>query len=332
MEKPMPVPSMSPSQVSARNTEEGARFDSVLFAALDALTGAGLSFALIGGVAASGLGRPRSTHDIDIFVRPEDADATLNVLERHGFRTEKTDIEWLYKAFKDDILVDIVFRSRGDIYFDEEMQAHARLVEYHGRKVPLVSPEDLAIIKCAVHFEGGPHHWHDALAILSHAPIDWNYLLRRARKAPRRLLSLLLYAQSNDILIPNSVILHLFSYIFKDDVRLTEEAPYGRQQTPAQSRPVTPAPPPPTDRFPHPTNKYLVAHIRDALAEDPRTGQQDLKILVDGKRIVVRGETSSQAQVDAILDVIRGFCPDWEIVSQISVSPVEGPEHAEAIS
>lgn len=325
---------MSPSQLSARNTEEGARFDSVLFAALDALTEAGLPFALIGGVAASGLGRPRSTHDIDIFVRPEDADATLHVLERHGFKTEKTDIEWLYKAFKDDILVDIVFRSRGDIYFDEDMQAHTRLVEYHGRKVPLVSPEDLAIIKCAVHFEGGPHHWHDALAILSHAPMDWNYLLRRARKAPRRLLALLLYAQSNDILIPNSVILQLFSYIFKDDVLLTEEAPYGKAQGLQTASPQTAPIParPAEDRFPHPQNKYLVAHIREAIAEDPRTGQQDLKILVDGNRVVVRGEASSSAQVDAILDVIRGHCPSHEIVSQISVSAVEGPEHTEAIS
>src|SRR6476620_6441778 len=51
-------------QPSARNTEEGDRFNRTLFSALDALEAKRIPYALIGGVAASGLGRPRSTHDI----------------------------------------------------------------------------------------------------------------------------------------------------------------------------------------------------------------------------------------------------------------------------
>src|SRR5690606_15044757 len=153
---------------SARTDKQVAEsFNRTLFSALDALEENKIPYALIGGVASSGLGRPRSTHDIDIFVQPEDAGAALNALEAHGFTTEKTDFVWLFKGFKEGILVDIVFKSRGDIYFDNEMRDRSCLVEYHGRKVRTVSPEDLIIIKCAVHDELGPHHWHDALSILS---------------------------------------------------------------------------------------------------------------------------------------------------------------------
>lgn len=317
------TPSINPSQISARNTEEGDRFNVVLFSTLDALEESKIPYAFIGGVAASGLGRPRSTHDIDLFVRPEDAEAVLRALGKKGFRTEKFDIEWLFKAFKDDILVDIVFRSKGDIYFDEEMQAHSRYVDFHGRKIPVVSPEDLAIIKCAVHYEGGPHHWHDALAILSHANMDWNYLLRRARRAPRRLLSLLIYAQSSDILIPNHVIAHLYDYIFSADPK----------QSTARVSPLRHAATPPKQTLPDThTPDYLVAHVCEALKEDGRTAQQDLRVVLNGRQIVVKGNTLSEASRKSVEEVVSAAAPGYEIANHVSVVPLSGPERAEEIS
>jgi hypothetical protein len=95
---------------SARKTEVGEKFNRTLFSALDALEESKIDYALIGGVATSGLGRPRATHDIDIFVRPEDAGAALSALARHDFKTEKTDTAWLFKAWKEDILVDVIFK------------------------------------------------------------------------------------------------------------------------------------------------------------------------------------------------------------------------------
>jgi hypothetical protein len=316
---------MNPSQVSARQTEGGARFDIALFATLDAMEEANIPFALIGGVAASGLGRPRSTHDIDIFVSPEHAEATLQVLGKKGFRTEKFDIEWLFKAFKEDILIDIIFKSEGEMYFDEEVRAKRKWIEYHGRQIPVVSPEDLIIIKCAVHYEGGPHHWHDALAILANAQIDWDYLLKRSRKASRRALSLLLYAQSNDILIPNWVIAKLYEHLFGGD------APRVQKIEPARSASA----PVPAPSAPSPSGKapeYLVAHIREALAEDGRTAQQDLKVLVSGNQVVVKGDCPSQDRKKAIEEVIRVVAPEHEISNHVRVTAVTGPELAEEIS
>ena len=207
---------MPPPQASARQTEMGETFNRVLFAVLDALQERSIPHGLIGGVAASGLGRPRSTHDIDIFVRPEDAEAALVALAAKGFETERTDPRWLFKGWLDEMMVDIIFKSSGDIYFDDEMHRRCKLIPYHGRNIPAVSPEDMIIIKCAVHSELGPHHWHDALAILSHATLDYNYLLSRARRATRRVLALLIYAQSNDIWIPNDVIQILFQNVFNN--------------------------------------------------------------------------------------------------------------------
>ncbi len=108
-----------PAQASARQTELGDIFDRTLFSALDALEERKIPYCIIGGIAASGLGRPRSTHDIDLFVRPEDAEAALEALGKHGFDTDRTDVRWLFKGWKEQMMVDIIFKSEGDIYFDD---------------------------------------------------------------------------------------------------------------------------------------------------------------------------------------------------------------------
>lgn len=303
---------------SARNTEVGERFNRTLFAALDALEERKIGYALIGGVASSGLGRPRSTHDIDVFVRPEDAGSALDALARKGFRTEKTDFNWLFKAFNEDILVDIIFKSRGDIYFDVEMSERAKPVEYHGRKVRTVSPEDLVIIKCAVHDEIGPHHWHDALAVLSHAQMDWDYLVRRARKAPRRLLSLLLYAQSNDIWIPNRVVFELFKTIYGDStIQMPPPAPSFRVLDSSAARQAS--------------DHYLVARIREALAQDARTGDQDLRVTIEGSRLLLRGEVVSEEHKRDVEQVVRECAPGHQISNQLSVSVLSEPSGSEDV-
>jgi hypothetical protein len=43
------------------------------------------------------------------------APALLERLERAGFRTDPIDPHWLYKAFRRDVLVDLLFKVRGEI-------------------------------------------------------------------------------------------------------------------------------------------------------------------------------------------------------------------------
>lgn len=50
----------------------------------------------------------------------------LHALEQAGFATEERDPRWLFKGWKYDVLVDVIFRSWGDVYLDDEMLERAR--------------------------------------------------------------------------------------------------------------------------------------------------------------------------------------------------------------
>ena len=188
-------------------------FQWIMGEAIEALDAQEVPYVFIGGIASALLGRPRWTRDIDLFVRPEDARRTLDALASAGFTTQQTDSFWLFKAIKQGVLVDIIFRSTGDIYLDEEMLSRSTVKEFKGHRLRLVSPEDLLVIKAVVHDEKTPRHWYDALGILAQSDLDWEYLMRRSRRAARRVLSLLLYAQSNDMLVPHSVVQELFAMV-----------------------------------------------------------------------------------------------------------------------
>lgn len=118
------------------------------------------------------------------------------------------------EAFKHDVMVDVIFRSTGNFYLDDEMLQRAVVGEFQGHRVRFIAPEDLIVIKSVVHDEAVPRHWHDALGILAATNIDWDYLLRRARRAPRRMLSLLLYAHSLDMFVPNRIVRALYEDLY----------------------------------------------------------------------------------------------------------------------
>jgi predicted nucleotidyltransferase len=201
---------------SSDDVEEGT-FHAVLEAAVGALEQKGVPHLLVGGIAASTYGRPRWTHDVDLLVRPVDAGLALDALAADGFRTEETFPDWLYKADRDGVVVDVIFSMPGGILLDAEMLARGREETVAGRPVRVIAPEDMVVIKAVVHDEHMPRHWHDGLAILAGGDLDWDYLLRRARAhGARRVLSLLLYAQSNDVVVPNGPVRALFDAVFED--------------------------------------------------------------------------------------------------------------------
>lgn len=162
-----------------------------------------------GGLAAKCYGRERRTKDVDIFVRPEQAERLLNALEEVGFKTEKTDPKWLYKAQKDNVPIDIIFKSAGNIYLDDETFRRATPIEFMGKTIPILPVEDLMVMKSLATEEFGPHHWFDALGVIKSGKIDWEYLKRRAKHGPRRVLSMLFYAQSIDLPVPDRAVLDI---------------------------------------------------------------------------------------------------------------------------
>jgi predicted nucleotidyltransferase len=186
----------------------------VLADAVAALERYEIPYVLVGGLASSLYGRPRTTRDVDVLVKKDDALAALEALAHAGFQTEETNPEWIYKAERDGVTIDVIFWLKGDIYLDAEMLARSRLLDFDGVIVNVVPPEDLVVIKAAVHDEQTPRHWHDALGVIADNELDWEYLARRARHSARRVLALLIYAQSNDLVVTDDVVRSLFESVY----------------------------------------------------------------------------------------------------------------------
>jgi hypothetical protein len=214
------VASEVPESEGLRITESEAAaesaFQSVLREAVQAIEGTGIPFLVLGGIASALVGRPRWTHDIDFLVLPDDALRALNGLRQAGFETEETDPVWIYKGFKHGVLVDVIFMITGGIYLDQEMLIHAVIREHEGQALRIPCPEDQVVIKAIVHREETSRHWFDALGIIARSDLDWDYVLHRSRRGARRLLSLLIYAQSNDILVPAWVIRRLYQEVYAE--------------------------------------------------------------------------------------------------------------------
>ena len=106
----------------------------------------------------------------------------------------------------------------GGIRLDAEMLEHARVVRVGSTEIPLISAEDQLLIDACGAKPENPGHWFAALSVIAAGDIDWVYLSERARLAPRRLLALLSYAQSDDLLVPDAVLKNIFDRIYGEAI------------------------------------------------------------------------------------------------------------------
>lgn len=273
--------------------EQLRRHEEVMVRVVEVLDQAGIPYALMGGLATAGIGRERSTKDVDLFLTPEHAESALEALGRAGFRTERTDPGWIYKAFWEESLVDLIFESSGGILFDEEMRSRRRDLDVLGREVKALSAEDILLIKALANKEHRPSHWYDGLAITAASELDWDYLLKRGRPYAPRLLSLLLYAISEGTQLPPEPLRELF-----------EEA---MRQVPSGSE---------TEREHH-----LAARVREALATNPEIAEPDVSVVVSNHRILVRGEVATAARKTAIEDLLSTLDQGSRVQSELQVAP-----------
>jgi len=189
-------------------------FLDVLDRTMDAVRATGESVALIGELASAAFGRDRGTRDIDLFMRPASAPVVLDALEAAGFDVAVIDDHWLYKAKLGGIDVDVIFRATRDILFDDEMEARLTEAPIYGRPMPVVGAEDLLVMKALAAGEDTARYWYDAIAIVARRDLDWDYLAMRARQhGARRILSLLLFATSVDVVVPRRAVDALYDLI-----------------------------------------------------------------------------------------------------------------------
>jgi predicted nucleotidyltransferase len=186
----------------------------VLAEAVDIMERHEIPFACFGSLASVTYGHPAAVGDIDFLIRPQDDELALERLEEADFTSERFDPAWLYKARKDGVLLDLIFRVKGDLLLDQELLEHVQPQEIEGVKVPLVSAEDAVVIEALSNDGQTPQHWYNALGILARTDLDWEYLEQRARYGARRILSLLIYAESTDLRVPTQTLANLFRSIY----------------------------------------------------------------------------------------------------------------------
>jgi predicted nucleotidyltransferase len=144
----------------------------------------GVPFLLGGGVACWVRGGPESDHDLDLMVKEEDADQALEALERRGFRTEKPPEGWLYKAWDDGVLVDLIFHPTGMPITDEVIERGEEL-EVEALPMRVMTLEDVFVTKLLALDERSLDY---APALEMARPVreqvDWADVRRRTAESP----------------------------------------------------------------------------------------------------------------------------------------------------
>jgi len=149
---------------------------------LGALLAEQVPFLVGGGFAFSHYtGIQRYTKDIDLFVRPRDAEWALGTMAAAGFRTEMVAAHWLGKAFCEDAFVDLVFSSgNGVAVVDDEWLGHAIAAPILGLNVQLCPVEEMIWSKAYV-LERERYDGADIIHLIQARgrQLDWQRMFRR---------------------------------------------------------------------------------------------------------------------------------------------------------
>jgi hypothetical protein len=149
-----------------------------------ALRDAEVPYILGGGLAAWARGGPPTEHDVDFFVRAEDAERALEALAEAGMKPDRPPEGWLLKAYDGETLVDLIFRPAGgeidDGYFEraEEMEVAAQtlhvasLGDVMATKLLAITEQDLDLGSVL------------EIARSLREQIDWDFVRGRTTESP----------------------------------------------------------------------------------------------------------------------------------------------------
>jgi hypothetical protein len=192
-------------------------FTRVLSETLETLREAGARPLAVGELASAVLARQREgwiPRRIELFLLPDEAEDGAAALSGSGYAPAEGRAGWRHAVARDGIVIELAYRQPGDVYVDEEMLERGSSRTFEGVSVPLISAEDLLVLKALLHGEDRPREWWDALAILERDSLDWDYLVGRAQQyGAQRILSLLAHARSLELDVPRSALSSLFGFL-----------------------------------------------------------------------------------------------------------------------
>ena len=163
-------------------------FEELIDAMRDAagiLQRAEVPFVLGGGLSAWARGGPRSEHDVDLLVRPDDVETALAAFEAEGWETVRPAEGWLVKAWHPNgSLVDLIYNPASGPITDDLIE-RAPLTEVMAVRVHVSTLEDVMVAKLMAMNEQEPDYgsvleWSRALR----EQIDWGEVRARTEASP----------------------------------------------------------------------------------------------------------------------------------------------------
>jgi Nucleotidyl transferase of unknown function (DUF2204) len=143
-----------------------------------------IPFVLGGSLACWARGGPESTNDLDLFLRPEDAERALAVLVAEGMQAEQPPEDWLLKAWDGEVLVDLIFGPAG-LELDDEVFARGERLRILGMNVDVLAIEDVITTKLMAIDERAIRY--ESLLQIARAlreQIDWEAVRARTATSP----------------------------------------------------------------------------------------------------------------------------------------------------
>lgn len=153
--------------------------------AVGVLQGAEIPFVLGGGLSAWARGGPRSEHDVDFLVRPDDVDTALAAFDEEGWDTARPPEGWLVKTWHPNgSLVDLIYNPASGPITDEQIE-RSPLAEVMAVRVHVSTLEDVMVAKLMALTEQEPDfgpvlEWARALR----EQIDWSEVEARTESSP----------------------------------------------------------------------------------------------------------------------------------------------------
>ena len=76
---------------------------------------------------------------------------------------------------------------------------------------------------------------------------------------------------------------------------------------------------------------YLVQHVREALANDPRVSELHVEVTVTTDRVFITGAVPSEERREIIAAVVRELLPDHQVSNHVTVEPISGAPEVERL-
>jgi hypothetical protein len=141
-------------------------------------------YLLGGGLGCWARGGPPSSNDIDLMLKPGDAERAQEALAAVGMRPETPPEQWLRKAWDGEILIDLIYEPSG-MRIDDEVIARGEVISVMAMQVRVMDLDDILITKLMALDEHSADYRD--LILISRAlreQIDWSKLRRRTAHSP----------------------------------------------------------------------------------------------------------------------------------------------------